>query len=539
MKHIDNNESLKKKILDGVNTLADAVASTLGPRGRNVILKQKQRKPLITKDGVTVAKFVSLSDPFENAAAQIIKQAAEETNTSAGDGTTTSTVLARAILQKSQAALAAGACPVEMKRGIEKAVEAITDNLKEMSRPISSMEDIERIATVSANGDKGIGKIIAMAVDKVGKDGSISLQEAHSSETSLDVYEGFRFDSGLLANALMTDERRQCMRYEKCLVLVTDFKIDSIEELMPALELAARDNSPFIIIAEHIEGQALGAIIWNKMNGNMKVSAIKAPRYGEERRSILEDLAITIGATFVSQQSGLKLRDVTMTDFGHARIVEANKSTTTIVADENPHADAAVQERIEALKEQLKDMDVGPEAVALQERITRLASGVAVIKVGAPTHVDMIEKKHRIEDALEAVNAAQLEGVLPGGGTALIRAVDTIEDYDCEPGDQQRGAEIVFEACEAPFRTMCENAGLSPDVMMEKLRTAIKDNRVFTNENSKPWNGGIDISTGKTVDMMEEGIIDPLKVTRFALKNAASAASTLLTTNFAIIEDDA
>lgn len=321
----------------------------------------------------------------------------------------------------------------------------------------------------------------------------------------------------------MTDERRQCMRYEKCLVLVTDFKIDTIEELMPALEIAARDNSPFIIIAEHIEGQALGAIIWNKMNGNMKVSAIKAPRYGEERRSILEDLAITIGATFVSQQSGLKLRDVTMTDFGHARIVESNKSVTTIVAEDNPHADAAVQERIEALKEQLKELDVGPEAEKLQERITRLASGVAVIKVGAPTHVDMVEKKHRIEDALEAVNAAQLEGVLPGGGVALIRACQKVQLV--LPNDQHRGGEIILEACKEPFKTMCRNAGLSEDVEL---------NKVYGLDGTK----GIDISTGDAVDMVEQGIIDPLKVTKCALKNAASAASTLLTTNFAIIEDD-
>jgi len=535
MKHIDNSESLNKKILKGVNTLADAVASTLGPRGRNVILKPKKQKPTITKDGVTVAKFISLEDPFENAAAQIIKQAAEETNQAAGDGTTTSTVLARAILQKAQASLAAGVCPVEMKRGIERAVEAISIMLGNFSRPIQSMDDIEKIATVSANGDKGIGKIIALAIDKVGKDGSVSLQEAHSSETTLDVYEGFRFDSGLLANALVTDERRGVMRYEKCIVLVSDFRIATIDELLPILEQAARDGRPFIIIAEEIEGQALGAIIYNKMRGDMKVAAIKAPRYGEERREILEDLAMTIGAKFVSRLSGTKLEQVKIEDLGEAQIVESSKHITTIVAAESPAAEKLIEERIEALKERLEGLPVGPEAQQLQERITRLVSGVAVIKVGAPTQVDMVEKKHRIEDALEAVNAAQLEGVIPGGGTALIRAVRMIKKYEADTPGQQKGAEIVFEACQAPFRTMCENAGLSPDVYIEKLYEGLKMVEICSYPD---YNDGIDITTGEPVNMIEAGIMDPLKVTKSALKNAASAASTLLTTNFAIIEDD-
>lgn len=536
-KHIDNGESLNKKILNGANILADIVASTLGPRGRNVILKQKKMKPVITKDGVTCAQFISLQDPFENAAAQIILQAAEETNQIAGDGTSTSTILARAILQKAQAALAAGACPVEMKRGIEKSVDNIIEALEDFAKPIKSMTDIEKIATISANGDKGIGKLIAMAVDKVGKDGSVSLQEAHSNKTSLEVYEGFRFDSGLFANALVTDERRGTMRYEKCIVLVTDHKIDSIDELLPILEQAARDGRPFIIVAEQVEGQALGAIIYNKMKGDMKVSAIKAPRYGEERREILEDLAMTIGAKFISRLSGIKLSEVQISDLGEAQIVESNNQTTTIVASSDLEAESLVEEKIEVLKERLKHLDVGPEAEKLQERITRLVSGVAVIKVGAPTQIDMIEKKHRIEDALEAVNAAQLEGMLVGGGVTLIRSAEIASQIETLPGDQQKGADIVFEACKEPFRIMCENAGLSPDVYIQKLYESLEfaDDDVYS---STGCNNGIDISTGEEVDMMDAGIIDPLKVTKNALKNAASAASTLITTNFAVIDSD-
>ena len=410
--------------MSGVDKLADAVGATLGPRGRNVILKSHNQRPLITKDGVTVARFVEFDDPFENLGAQVIKQASEVTNSSAGDGTTTATIFARALLQKAQTYLVTGTSPVELKRGIDLAVEEIVNNLQKLARPVSTKEEIEQVATLSANGDKGIGQLIAHAVDQVGKGGAITIQEAKSNETSLELTEGFQFDSGLLANAFITEERRGVMKHEDCLILVTDRNITTIEDILPSLELAARDGRAFIIIAEDISGQALAAMIMNSMKGSMKVAGIKAPRYGEERRNILEDLAISTGATFISRESGIPLKSVKLEHFGTARTVESDKRTTLIVGGNQD--DDVVFQRIETLKETIQNESSINVCEKIQARITRLASAIAVIKVGGATEIEMREKKHRVEDALEAVHSAQQEGIIPGGSSALLRVAKKI-----------------------------------------------------------------------------------------------------------------
>tara|TARA_R110000824_G_scaffold107651_4_gene254093 strand:+ start:3729 stop:5297 length:1569 start_codon:yes stop_codon:yes gene_type:complete len=522
MKQFESGRKLNEKILAGANKLADAVGATLGPRGRNVILKGSNTKPIITKDGVTVARFFDLEDPFENLGVQVIKQASESTNTLAGDGTTTSTILARAILEKAQTHLATNVSPIEIKRGIDAAIAEIVTKLREKSKPVSTQEEIEQIATISANGDKGIGKLIGAAVDAVGKDGAITIQEAKSNETSLELTEGFRFDSGLLANAFVTDERRGSMRHEDCLILVTDKNITTIDEILPALEISARDGRPFIIIAEDISGQALAAMIMNSMKGSMKVAGIKAPRYGEERRNILSDLAISTGATFISRESGIPFRGIKLEHFGTAQTVESYKNFTTIVGGNQD--EEAVDKRIEALKQQIEQEENLNVCESIQERVTRLASAIAIIKVGGLTEVEMIEKKHRVEDALEAVSSAQQEGIIPGGSSALLR-ITKRADIQAENKEQQIGVEIVKEAIREPFRKMVLNAGLSPDIFLEKI------------ENHTNPDSGLDVSTGEIVNMLTYGIIDPFKVIRCALENAASAASTLLLTDHAIVEE--
>ena len=356
MKQYESGRKLNEKIMNGVNKLADAVGATLGPRGRNVIIKGHNTKPLITKDGVTVAKFVDFDDPFENLGAQIIKQASEETNSSAGDGTTTSTMLARAILDKSQSHLVAGISPIEIKRGIDMAVASVVEQLKEKAKPVSTKEEIEQIATISANGDKGIGALIGNAVDAVGKDGAITIQEAKSNDTSLELSEGFRFDSGLLAGAFVTDERRGAMRHNDCLILVTDKAITTIDEILPVLEVAARDGRPFIIVAEDISGQALAAMIMNAMKGTMKVAAIKAPRYGEERRNILSDLSVSVGATFISRESGIPMKNVKLEHLGTAQTIEASKFNTTIVGGNQD--DEEVEKRIKDMEKDISEIEL-------------------------------------------------------------------------------------------------------------------------------------------------------------------------------------
>jgi len=371
----DSKQTLQQKIMKGVNVLADNVASTLGPKGRNVLLQEKGKTPFITKDGVTVAHFVALEDPFENAGAQIIKQAAIETNNTAGDGTTTSTVLARAILQEAQKYIISGVSPYDLQRGIEIATKEITERLKEMASPIKSADDIAHIATISANNDESIGKLIALAVDRVGQDGSITIEESRSLETSLDVTEGFRFDAGYCANAFITDDRRSVMHYDEPLFLVTDHKISAVEQILPVLEMVARENRPLVVISEDIEGQALAAMIMNAMRGTLRVAGIKAPFYGEERRDILNDIAISTGATFITRESGAKLQDVKMVDLGTSKFIESTKYSTTIVGATSNFE--MIEKRIETLKNLIKDTESLQECKRFQERIVRLASGVA------------------------------------------------------------------------------------------------------------------------------------------------------------------
>jgi len=517
----DNTQKLQQKVMQGANILADNVASTLGPKGRNVLLQEIGKEPFITKDGVTVARFVALEDPFENAAAQIIKQAAIQTNNDAGDGTTTSTVLARAILREAQKYIASGVSPIELQRGIELATKEITNTLKEMATPVTSIDDVSHIATISANNDTSIGHLIALAVDRVGQDGSITIEESRSLETSLDVTEGFRFQAGYCAGQFVTDDRRSVMHYEDPLFLITDHKITTVEEVLPVLQMIAREGRPLIIVAEDIEGQALAALIMNAMRGTMKVAAIKAPFYGEERRHLLSDLAISVGATFITRQSGIKLTAIEMIHFGSAKMIESTNQMTTIVGGSCDMDD--IDNRIEVLKEEISSTEELSACERIQGRIGRLASGVAVIRVGGATEVEMTEKKHRIEDALEAVKSAQEEGIVPGGGTALLRAAQEV-NIKPENKEQLLGAEIVKEACREPIRQMALNAGESPDLIINEILKGSDINR------------GWDFRTERMTDMIKDGIIDPVKVTRIALQNASSCAGTLITTNFGIIQ---
>ena len=518
----ESREALSKKLLIGVNKLADNVAATLGPKGRNVILHRLGEGPFITKDGVTVAAFVHLDDEFENAAAQILKQAAGQTNLHAGDGTTTATVLAREIFAQAQRYLNAGASPVELKRGIDRAVAVVVGRLRSQSTSVSTLEQVESIATISANNDPVIGKLVASAIDSAGVDGAITVEEARSLETSLDIIEGFRMPSGYVASAFVTDDRRAAVKYDSPLLLITDTKIDKVDQILPVLELVARDGRPLVIVAEEIEGQALAALIMNTARGSMKIAAVKAPFYGDLRKNILSDLALSTGATFINRQGDTTLGAVKLTDFGQCKSIDITKTLTTVVGGSGDLEE--IDSRIDILKAQLADTDDLRECDSIQHRITKLASGVAVIRVGAPTEVEMIEKKHRVEDALEAVKAAQDEGLVAGGGVALLRAQDALE-VETDNEDQALGVEVVRKALSAPLRQMARNAGESPD-LIQNLIAGEKENM------------GYDFRNAKVVDMYMVGIIDPLKVTRHALQNAASAAGTLITTSHGIIESE-
>lgn len=517
----NSHSSLNEKILTGVNTLADNVAATLGPKGRNVILKTKDGNPVITKDGVTVAKFVELSDPFENLGAQVIKQASQVTNVNAGDGTTTATVLAREIVTKAQKYVAAGSSPVELKRGMDEAARLVIDRLTEMATPIRSEAEVANVATISANGDEKIGKLIAMAIDQAGKDGGITIESGKSMHTTLDLVEGFRFDAGYVSSSFVTDKRLARMKYENPYILVADTNISSVEQLLPTLEQVAREGKPLVVVSENVEGQALAALIMNTVRGNMKVAAVKAPMYGEERRNILRDLALSTGATFVSRETGLSLDDVKLEHLGVAKSIESTKGTTVVV--DGAGDPAKIDERIDLLKAELKETPDLHEAEKVQERITRLSSGVAIVRVGGTTEVEMIETKHRIEDALSAVSSAQEQGIVPGGGVALLRAASCLQDCTFESSDKQAGVEIIKKALCGPIRQMSLNSGESPDLIIASVCEA-------------SGNVGYNFATGKLEDLLEAGVIDPAKVTKNALQNAVSAAGTLITTNHAIVE---
>jgi len=520
--HILFGDDIRNKLLNGANKLADAVASTLGPRGQNVILYKRGADPVITKDGVSVARVVELDDDYEQAAVEVLRQAALETEKTSGDGTTTSTVLARAILTSAQKHIAAGASSIDIKRGIDLAVEAICDKITEISQPVSSEQEIRHVATVSANGDESIGALIATAVDAAGKDGSITIEESKSLQTSMDVVEGFSFDGGYVSPQFVTDDRRGVVEYKDALVLVTDATLDSVDEMLPILEFVARDGRPFVIVAEEIEGQLLAALIINRMRNNMKIAAVKAPRYGEERRSILEDLSTVCGATFVSKDGGLRVKDVKLKHLGSAKRVEISKYNTTMADGETNYKE--LEERLEMLREQVSETGNNSEAERLQQRITRLSSAIAVIKVGGATEIEVTEKKHRVEDALEAVKSAQEEGVVPGGGTALLKAANNIE---VSPGNQDQllGAKALLESCFAPMTQILKNAEISSDIVINSLSY---------DDHGK--NIGFNVRTEKFEDLIESGVIDPAKTVKCALQNAASAAGTLLTTNCAVLK---
>ena len=513
---------LRSKLISGANKLAEAVSTTLGPRGKNVLLHKKGQNPCITKDGVTVSEFFDLQDPFENAGVKIIKQASSTTNTEAGDGTTTATVLACKILNNGQRYITSGVSPYKIKKGIEVAVEKVIEYLDNISVPLTSMEQIKQIATISSNGDNIIGDLISTAVEQVGKNGSISIKEARSLETTLEIVEGFRFDSGYISAEFINDERKSSVKFDDCFLLVTDYKMEHLQELMPILEMVARDGRPLLIVADSIEGQLLAALIMNKLKGSIKVAAVKAPMYGEERKAALEDIALSTGATLISRESDKRIRDAVLADLGTAKTVDITKFSTVIVDGGGDYA--AIEKRIDGLKQQLSQTESEYECKKIQERVTRLVSSIGIIYVGAPTEVEMIEKKYRIEDALEAVKSAQQDGIVAGGGIALAKSRCNIK-VKVEDEEEAIGAKVLLDSLSSPLRIIVKNGGDSCDLIEKKVIS------------KKDINFGYNAMNGKYVDMFEAGIIDPARVTKTALKNAASAAGILLTTGYAIIEE--
>lgn len=523
-----NNQELSTKLLEGVTTLAENVGATLGPKGRNVILQKKGERPIITKDGVTVAQFVDLDDPVANLGAQVIKQAAQVTADEAGDGTTTSTILSHEIFRQASAHLTAGISPVEIKRGMDKAVTAIASELEKASRPIETLDDIRHIATISANGDKHLGNLISEAVDKAGKDGAITIEPANSSTTSLELIEGFQFDSGYLSPQFVTDKRRWTMRHENALVLVSDTTISAVEQIFPALQIASREGRALVIVAEDVQDQALAALIMNTVRGTMKVAAIRAPGYGEERRACLEDLASSVGATVLGPVGKQSISKVDVSHLGTVKVCEAKKNWATFVGGSGDPS--ILEERIEQLKAEIQQTDSLKECERIQTRVNRLASGVAILKIGGSTEIEMMEALHRAEDALQAVRSAQEDGTIAGGGTALVQASQRLskvpfDTLNTENDDQALGARIVLSAVSAPLRKMASNAGLSVDLTEKTVRES---------ETGQGYN----FATGEVTDLYQSGVIDPLKVTKTALLNAVSAAGTLITTSHGIVESE-
>ena len=521
-----NNQELSTKLLEGVTTLAENVGATLGPKGRNVILQKKGERPVITKDGVTVAQFVDLDDPIANLGAQVIKQAAQATADEAGDGTTTSTILSHEIFRQASAHLSAGISPVEIKRGMDKAVTAITAELEAASRPIETLADIQHIATISANGDKHLGNLIAEAVDKAGKDGAITIEPANSASTSLELIEGFQIDAGYLSPQFVTDKRRWAMRHENALVLVSDTAISTVEQVFPALQVASREGRALIVVAEDVQDQALAALIMNAVRGTMKVAAIRAPGYGEERRACLEDLATSVGATVLGPAGKQSLTKADISHLGTVKVCEAKKAWATFVGGAGDPD--VIEERIEQLKTEIEQTESIKECEAIQRRVNRLASGVAIIKIGGTTEIEMMEAFHRAEDALQAVRSGQDEGTVAGGGTALVQAARRVTDSDTletDNADQALGARIVLSAVSAPLRKMASNAGLSVDLTEKTVRES-------------ETGSGYNFATGEVADLYQAGVIDPLKVTKTALINAVSAAGTLITTSHGIVESE-
>jgi chaperonin GroEL len=518
-KQIIYGEQSRQAILRGVNALADAVKVTLGPKGRNVVLDKKFGSPTITKDGVTVAKEIDLKDPLENMGAQMVREVASKTSDTAGDGTTTATVLAQAIYREGARNVVAGANPMELKRGIEKAVEAMTAEIKKMAKPVKG-NMIAQVGTISANSDETIGKIIAEAMEKVGKDGVITVEEARTLETTLDVVEGMQFDRGYLSPYFVTDPERMEVVLENPVILIHEKKISSMKDLLPVLEQVARLGRPLLIIAEDIEGEALATLVVNKLRGTLQVAAVKAPGFGDRRKAMLEDIAILTGGNAITEDLGVKLENIKLEDLGKAKKVTIDKDNTTIV--EGAGVAAKIEGRVKQIRVQVEETTSDYDREKLQERLAKLVGGVAVIKVGAATETEMKEKKARVEDAMHATKAAVEEGIVPGGGVALIRASKALDSLKLE-GDQAIGAALIKRAIEEPSRWIATNAGLEGSIIVAQIKEGKGDH-------------GFNAATEKFEDLVSAGVIDPAKVVRNALQNASSIASLLLTTEALVSE---
>ncbi|MEO0261059.1 MAG: chaperonin GroEL [candidate division WOR-3 bacterium] len=522
-KDIKYNDEARRAILRGVDTLAKAVRVTLGPKGRNVILEKKFGSPAVTKDGVTVAKEIELKDPFENIGAQLVREVASKTSDVAGDGTTTATVLAEYILKEGYKMMVTGANPMEVRKGIEKAVETVVEELKKLSKEVKGRKEIEQVATISANNDEEIGKKVADAMEKVGKDGVITVEEAKGIETYVEVVEGMQFDRGYISPYFVTNAEKMEAVLEEPYILLTDKKLSNIREIIPILEKVAQTGKPLLVIAEDVEGEALATLVVNKIRGTLLSCAVKAPGYGERRKAMLEDIAVLTGGQVISEEKGIKLENAQISDLGRAKKVVVDKDNTTIIEGYGKKED--IQARMKQIKVQIEETKSDYDREKLQERLAKLAGGVAIIYAGAATETEMKEKKARIEDALHATKAAVEEGIVPGGGVAYLRALPALEELAKKlKGDQKLGVEIVKKALEQPLRWIAENAGYEGTLVVEEVKRA------------KDVNIGFDANTGQYVDMIEAGIIDPTKVERIALQNAASVASLLLTTEALVTE---
>ena len=522
-KQILFDEAARKKVLTGVETLSNAVKVTLGPKGRNVLLDKKFGAPTVTKDGVTVAKEIDLSDPFENMGAQMVREVASKTADSAGDGTTTATVLAESVYREGIKNVAAGANPIYLKRGIDRAVAAATEAFAKQSKKVKDREEIRQVATVSANWDTEIGDIIAEAMDRVGKDGTITVEEAKSIETSLEVVEGMQFDKGYLSPYFCTDADAQEVNFEDAHILIHEKKISNLSEILPLLQNVAKTNKPLLIIAEDVEGEALAALVVNKLRGTLNVAAVKAPGFGDRRKAMLEDIAILTGGRCITEDLGIKLENVQVSDLGKAKRITVDKENTVIVEGAGKSSD--IQGRVKLIRRQIEDTTSDYDREKLQERLAKIAGGVAVINVGAQTEPEMKEKKDRVDDALHATRAAVEEGILPGGGVALLRASKAIEKASAElDGDEELGALIVRRAIEAPLRQLCTNAGVEGSLVVSEVLKA-------------KGSMGYNVATGEYVDLLQAGIVDPAMVTRTALQNAGSVAGLLLTTECMITDE--
>ena len=520
-KEVRFSEDARSRILKGVNTLANAVKVTLGPKGRNVVLQKSFGAPTVTKDGVSVAKEIELADPYENMGAQIVKEAASKTSDNAGDGTTTATVLAQAFIREGMKAVAAGINPMDLKRGIDKAVAASVEELKKLSKPTADDKAIAQVGTISANSDAAIGDIIATAMKKVGKEGVITVEEGSGLENELDVVEGMQFDRGYLSPYFINNQQSQQVELEDPFILLHDKKISNVRELLPVLEGVAKAGKPLLIVAEEVEGEALATLVVNTIRGIVKVAAVKAPGFGDRRKAMLEDMAILTNGQVISEEVGLQLEKATIQDLGRAKKVVVTKENTTLI-DGAGEADK-IQSRIKQIKAQIEETSSDYDREKLQERVAKLAGGVAVIKVGAATEVEMKEKKARVEDALHATRAAVEEGVVPGGGVALIRTLKAIESLKGDNEDQNHGIAITRRALEAPLREIVFNSGDEPSVVVNKVKEG-------------KGNYGYNAANGEFGDMIEFGILDPTKVTRSALQYASSVAGLLITTEAMVAE---